>query len=78
MKIFMQGFKEGQRLFGETISVIINSVLLSLVYIFGIGITSILGKLLGKKFLDFGKEKNTYWTDLNLEKRDAGDYFRQF
>ena len=52
MKKFIEGVKEGQKYFGENIAIIVNSVLLSLVYIIGIGIVSITAKIFKKEFLD--------------------------
>lgn len=77
---FFQGFLEGQKLFGESISIIINCVLLSIVYIFGIGLTSIFAKLFGNKFLDLKPDKNlkSYWLDLNLSTKPIKEYLRQF
>ena len=43
---FFKGFRDGQKVFGESIVIIVNSFLLSLVYFFGIGMTSIIGKIL--------------------------------
>lgn len=78
MKEFIIGLKEGQKRFGETIAIIINSILLSLVYFIGVGLTSIFGKLIGKKFLDMNKKSNTYWEDLNLKGGSLSKAYRQF
>jgi len=79
MREFIEGFKEGQKSFGESIAVIINSFLLTLVYVFGVGATSIIAKILGKKFLDLRFEnKASYWEDLNLSKGPMKEYYRQF
>ena len=80
MKEFIRGFKEGQKKFGHDISLIVNTILLSLVYFIGFGLTSILGKLGGKNFLDLkiNKKAQTYWEDLNLFKRPIEEYYRQF
>ena len=56
---FLSGFKEGMRQFGQTISIIINSGLLLIVYFIGIGFTSIIAKLFHKHFLDL----NLHFTD---------------
>ncbi len=80
IKSFFIGFKEGQKLFGETISAIINVILLTLVYFLGVGLSSIVGKISGKKFLDLKPSNNsdTYWTELNLTKKPTEEYYRQF
>lgn len=80
IKQFVDGFKKGQKMFGETIAVIVNSVLLTLVYIVGIGITSIVARIFKKKFLEteiLFKERS-YWNDLNLHKKKLEEYYRQF
>ena len=80
IKEFFKGFKKGQKEFGENIAIIINSVLLSLVYILGVGPTFIFSKIFGKDFLDLDIEisRNSYWEELNLNKKDIEEYYRQF
>ena len=77
---FFTGFKKGMNDFGHNISFIINSALLSIVYLIGVGLTFIIAKISGKHFLDFklSKEDETYWNDLNLSKKSKEEYFRQF
>mgnify|MGYP001558381624 CR=1 FL=1 len=77
-KEFLLGYKEGQKLFGENIAVIINSILLTFVYILGVGLTSIFAKIFNKHFLDLTINKETYWTSLNLSKKPMEEYYRQF
>ncbi len=80
MMVFFKGFKKGMKLFGDNIALIINSILLSVVYLIGVGITSIVAKLVGKHFLDtkINKEAKTYWSDLDLKKKPINEYYRQF
>ena len=77
---FFNGFKEGNKKFTENISSITNSIFLFLVFVFGIGITSIFSKFLQKKFLDLKIEKSipSYWSTINLNKKSLQDYYRQF
>ena len=77
---FIKGFKEGQKEFGDAIAAIINSILLTIVYVFGVGITSIFARLFGKKFLDADIDKNvkTYWQDLDIKTNKMEEYYRQF
>jgi len=77
---FFTGFQEGFKNFGHTISIIINSLLLSFVYCMGVGLTSIFAKILNKHFLDIKSSKNrdSYWLNLNLKKKSLSDYYRQF
>ena len=57
LKQFFRGFKRGLRNFGYNIALIINSILLSLVYLVGVGLTSIIAKIFGKHFLDMKLSK---------------------
>lgn len=77
---FIKGFLQGQKLFGESISVIINSFLLTIIYFLGVGLTSILAKIFRKNFLDLKLDTNadSYWYELNLTKKNWEEYFRQF
>ncbi len=79
MKLF-DDFFAGQKMFGEDISRIVNTVLLSLVYLIGVGTTSIVAKLAKKNFLDLKIDKNvnSYWSELNLGKSPMKEYYRQF
>ena len=80
MSEFIKGIKQGQKYFGETIAAIINLILLSIVYIIGVGITSIAAKTFKKKFLDIkiNKKTKSYWQDLNLKDKPIEEYYRQF
>lgn len=80
MRGFFEGFKKGIKEFGENIAIIVNSALLLIVYIIGVGITSMVAKICGKHFLKnkLSKESKTYWTDLNLSKKNMEKYYRQF
>jgi len=69
---------KGMKNYGTTIATIINTVLLIIVYIIGVGITSIIAKLTGKHFLEFKKKKGTYWQTLNLTKKKTETYYRQY
>lgn len=80
MNNFIKGLKEGQKLFGETIAIIVNSALLSIVYFLGFGVTKFFSKLAKKRFLDqeLSKERKSYWEELNLGRQKGEEYFRQF
>ena len=80
IKHFFTGFKEGFTEFGHNISTIVNSVLLSFVYLFGVGITSIIAKITKKYFLEteIKKSQKSYWSNLDLKKQKIDDYYRQF
>lgn len=80
IKEFYEGLKTGQKKFGENIAIIINSILLSIVYFIGVGLSALFGIFSNKQFLDLDLDttKDTYWQDLNLKKKQIGDYYRQF
>lgn len=78
MKEFFSGFQKGMKDFGHKISAIVNSALLLVVYVFGVGITSIIAKIVGKSFLDTKMKKDTYWNHLDLKKKPMEKYYRQF
>ena len=80
MNSFIKGFKIGFNFFKENISIIINSILLSIIYIIGIGLSFLIAKILRKGFLDtkIDKNKNSYWLNLNLGKKKEDYYYKQF
>ncbi len=76
---FFSGFRDGMKDFGDNIATIVNSALLLAVYLIGVGLTSIIARIFGKRFLDLRKEsRKSYWRDLNLKKKDIEEYYRQF
>jgi hypothetical protein len=80
LREFISGIKNGFKNFGTVISSIVNSILLTAVYILGVGITSIIAKISKKKFLQLKEPKDakTYWTDLSLGKKPIEEYYHQF
>ncbi|RJQ17634.1 hypothetical protein C4573_01500 [Candidatus Woesearchaeota archaeon] len=75
MKAFLRGVKKGFRMFAEGISSLINTALLSVVYLAGVGITSMVARIMKKEFLDI-KRKKSYWKPFKMAKsKDA--YYRQ-
>ena len=77
---FFKGFKNGVKSFGDGINLIINTILLSIVYIIGIGTTKIFSRIANKSFLELkqSKECQSYWSDLNIKKKPIKEYYRQF
>jgi len=80
MKEIFTGFKKGMNNFNNLISTLVNSILLLIVYILGVGLTSITAKIIGKHFLQkkTSKKVKTYWSDINLNQKVKEDYYRQF
>lgn len=79
-KKFFRGVKEGQKFFGEVVSTLVNSLLLGIVYIIGVGLTSMASIIAGKKFLekDLESTKETYWMDLNISTKGKEEYYTQY
>ena len=77
---FFNDLLKGQKMFGEDISSMVNFFLLTFTYFFGVGLTSICAKIFGKHFLELkiNKEKDSYWSELNLTKKPVEEYYRQF
>lgn len=80
LRLFVRGFITGFKGFGYLVSNIFNFILLFIVYFTVFGLTSIIGKLFDKKFLelDIDKNKKSYWTKRSLRKETFEDYYRQF
>jgi hypothetical protein len=79
MNKFFSEFKDGMKNFGTTISIIVNSILLFLVYLIGVGLTFLLSKIFRKKFLDTKPENvKSYWKELNLKNQKKEECYRQF
>ncbi len=77
---FFNGFKKGFRDFGLNLATIVNCILLSFVYVIGVGITSSVAKIFRKQFLEtkISTKAKSYWSNLNLKKKKLDDYYRQF
>lgn len=77
---FFVNIKEGFKMYGEEIATVVNSVLLTITYFIGVGLTSIFAKLVGKEFLDMKIDHSTetYWNELNIGDEDLSSHYRQF
>lgn len=78
--LLFKGLKKGMQNFGNDLTTMINSALLLIVYIIGVGITCLFSKLFKKKFLEtkLSRKNDSYWSELNLKKQDISHYYRQF
>ena len=63
--------------FGHLMGNIVNFILLLPVYFLGVGITSIIAKLLGKHFLST-KKGNSTWTKHLVKTQKIDEYYRMF
>lgn len=80
IKLFLVSLRERFLRFSCFVNKITNCILLSVVYFFGVGLTSIIAKIFRKDFLKIKKSKNTktYWISLDLKKKPIEEYYRQF
>ena len=80
-KLFWKAFYLGMKKFGSTIVDIINFILLLPVYYIGIGISSIMAKILGKHFMDLSKPSKkvkSYWLDKKQKEIKIDDFYNEF
>ena len=76
---FFKGFLEGFRHFGHIVMNIVNFALLLVVYVFGIGIVSIVSKISGREFLGIKKTpKGSYWIKREWQAPEIKRAYRQF
>lgn len=77
---FVTSVGKGMKEFGEKIATVVNTILLLLVYIVGVGVTSLIARIFRKHFLEkkTSKKASSYWSDLNIKKQERGKYYKQF
>ena len=77
---FLEGLKEGVTLFGKTITIVVNTLLLTIVYFTAIMLTSLVAVLMNKHFMNMNISKNkiSYWQNYNLKKKSKKEYYKQF
>jgi hypothetical protein len=63
--------------FVDDLSIVITSIMLFFVYFIGVGLTFLFSRLFQKRFLDLRKKQN-YWSNLNLNKKDLEEYYKQY
>jgi len=79
LREFVSGFRSGFHAFGNGVAMVVNTILLGAVYFLAVGLTSLFARLMKKEFLDVSMpDRKSYWEELNLEKSDDEDYYRQF
>ena len=78
--VHLSALLEGFKGFSGIFTNIVNFLLLSIVYFVGIGPTSIVARIFGKRFLVLKKDRSrdSYWEDYNLGKKEKESYYRQF
>jgi hypothetical protein len=76
---FFRDVRHGMELFGSNVAMLVNSILLTLVYIIGAGLTSLVAKLSGKRFLNLStKKEKSYWVALGKKKEPIENYYKQY
>jgi len=79
MKMILRGFTKGFQRIGHNITIIVNTTLLFIVYVFGVGISWVLIRTFGKHQLELKQHNGeTYWHDLHLGKKKMEEYYKQF
>ena len=78
-RIFLRDLKQGFASFGESIVTFINTVLLVIVYVFGVGVSALMMARKRKTLLDMKIDGSveTYWKTTPLAK-DMKSHYRQF
>ena len=77
---FLEGFKEGATVTGRKINFLVTTLILSLVFLIGLGPSAVIAKLFRKKFFEtkISKDTSTYWSKLNLESEPIEEYYKQY
>lgn len=79
MRIFIRGFKKGFSAHGKNLALLVSSLMLSFVYVFGIGMTAMFAKITKKKLIDVGPgKKKSYWAKIRLSTERLDNYYKQF
>jgi hypothetical protein len=73
----MGKIREFLRVVSDTTARVVNFVLLFFVYFLGVGLTSVIGKIFRKRFLDMNYEKVS-WTKREKIKDNIRDYEHTF
>lgn len=76
--LFLKGIKHGFRQFADMVAFLVNTLLLTVVYVVGVGPTALVARLRGKKFMELetDNKQKSYW-EKHMEPKTE-DYFRMF
>jgi hypothetical protein len=77
---FLAGLKAGFGDFGAGVANVVNFILLSFVYVAGVGMTSVVAKMRGKHFLKAGVDPKakSYFEHEAIKKEEKDRYYSQF
>lgn len=74
----IKGFKDGFKRYNTVMYSIINFVLVSIIYFFGVGLSKLIVKLLKIKLLNQDTNKNSSWEKISYEFETEDDFFNQY
>ncbi len=79
-RVFWKGFLHGFKEFSQTLALVINTFLLAIVYLVGVGLTALCAKMVHKHFLErkVNRKQPSYWSDLLIKTKVYKEYGRQF
>ena len=79
INLFFKGAKQGFRNFSHAITNLVNFVLLLIVYLFGIGLVSVISKIFRKHFLELKKTNSkSNWHEHKVTRQQLDKYYRMF
>ncbi len=81
IKLFFKGLSSGFQEPGHFLARLINTLLLLIVFIFGVGPVALIARLRGKRYLgttSFQQTVTTYWQDYSLDNKSKEDYTKLF
>jgi hypothetical protein len=78
MNAFLKGVRSGFKKFGHRVNSVVNTVVLIPVYFLGVGLTSVIGKIAKKKFMDLDPKGESYWVEVKENEHDLEYYRRSF
>ena len=72
--------KKGFLAFSHFMQMVVNTILLTVVYFVGIGLTSLISKLFGKHYLELKLDKNakSYYKECYSTKRPKEEFYRMY
>jgi len=75
-----EAIKKGFLAFSHFMQKIVNTILLSIVYFIGIGLTSLILKLFGKRFMELKLDKHakSYYKNCDATKKQKSDFYRMY
>lgn len=78
-KMFLKGLARGLTHTGHTITGIINTVLLLIIYFIGVGTAAIITKLAKQELIALEKKNTaTYYNDKKIETENIQEYYKQY